>query len=64
MVMARLLFGMAFGVAGLGVLDGLGALGWGFPWTMLAMAPVLLPAGLIMGLHEEPPPWRRRRVAP
>ena len=61
--MVRLICGMTFGVTGLVMLGRLGALDWGFPWTMLAMAPVLFPAGLLMGLHEEPPPWRRRHRA-
>ena len=40
-----------------------GVFEWGFPLTMFAMAPAILVGGLLMGLHEEPPPWRRRHGA-
>ena len=60
MPMLRLLLGTVVGVAGLEMLDRLGALELGFPLTMVALAPVALVSGLLMGLDREPPPWRRR----
>lgn len=61
--MVRLVLGFTLGVAGVVMLGRAGVLDWGFPWTMLGMAPVLAAAGFIMGLHQEPPPWRRRTAA-
>ncbi len=60
--MARLLLGFVAMEAGLLLLGRAGALELGVPWTGLAMAPVLLAGGLLMGLHLEPPPWRRHRA--
>jgi hypothetical protein len=60
--MLRLVLGFTLMFAGFVMLGRLGVLDWGFPWTMLGMAPVVLAGGLLMGLHEEPPPWRRRRA--
>ena len=37
----------------------LGAATWSFPLPMLVSAPFILVSGLIMGLHHDPPPWRR-----
>ena len=60
--MLRLLVGFSVMFAGLVVLGRLGAWALGFPLTMLALGPVVLAGGLLMGLHEEPPPWRRRHT--
>jgi hypothetical protein len=61
--MLRLVLGFVVTVAGLVMLGRAGVLDWGFPLTMLGMAPLALVGGLLMGLHEEPPPWRRRNGA-
>jgi hypothetical protein len=62
-LMTRLAVGCALALVGLGTLMALGAREWQFPLFMVAAAPVVLVSGLVMGLHEEPPPWRRRHRA-
>ena len=61
--MVRAVFGFIVTLAGFVMLDRVGVLYSGFPYAMIGMAPVVLAGGLLMGLHEEPPPWRRRGAA-
>ncbi len=60
MVWVRFTLGVLVLLAGVVVLGLLDAREWQFPLFLLALAPFLLTGGLLMGLDQEPPPWRRR----
>ena len=62
-VMVRFVLGCLVYLIGAVVLGGFEATSWSFPLPILAIGTVGILGGLLMGLHEEPPPWRRRHTA-
>ena len=64
MAMLRLALGGFVYLVGALVLSALHVLDWSYPLPLLGISVVGLAGGLLMGLHEDPPPWRRRHSAP
>ena len=57
--MVRLVLGCVVYLSGAFVLGAMHVVDWPFLLPILAIAPIALLGGLLMGLHEDPPPWRR-----
>ena len=61
--MMRLAFGCVVYLTGTIVLSAFDVLDWSYPLPLLAICVVGAAGGFLMGLHEDPPPWRRRGAA-
>ena len=61
--MVRFALGCFVYLIGALALSALQVTDWSFPLPILAIAPVALAGGLLMGLDQNPPPWRRRHSA-
>ncbi len=56
----RMILGVLVLILGAVILAALDAREWQFPLLMVGLGPVIIVSGLLLGLNEEPPPWRRR----
>jgi hypothetical protein len=61
--MVRVVLGAMVLVVGSLLLGAIGAAEWPRMLLLLATVPVVLGGGLLMGLDQNPPPWRRRGTA-